>query len=70
MGKTLERILAYTQLCFVCGCILFSTYSLFVGRFQQAFLPYPVLIIIYLLFLRRTRRLNRPPEATDHPSDR
>ena len=55
MGNTFIRILAYAQICLVCGCILFSTYSFFYGRFEQAFLPYPVLILYYLFFLRKNR---------------
>jgi hypothetical protein len=70
MEKALLRVLAYAQIVFVCGCIFFSTYSFFVGRFEQAFLPYPVLILIYLLFLRRTRSLNEGSGKLDSSSER
>jgi|GEM_PF-2825600 len=68
MGKTLIRFLAYTQICFVCGCILFSTYSFFNGRFEQAFLPYPVLILYYLLFLRKSRDRQATSDNPDSSS--
>jgi hypothetical protein len=68
MEKALLRVLVYAQIVFVCGCIVFSTYSFFVGRFEQAFLPYPVLILIYLLFLRRTRRLKAGSENLNSQS--
>lgn len=47
------RMLAWLQIAFVLGCIAYSTYFMFQGDFERAFLPYPVLILYYLLFLRK-----------------
>lgn len=65
MGKAVTRILAYVQICLVCGCIFYSTYAFFNGRFEQAFLPYPVLILYYLFFLRKTRSRQATCDSPD-----
>lgn len=49
----MKRAVVWGQLLFVLGCIGYSTYSFFQADFQQAFLPYPVLILYYLVFLRK-----------------
>ena len=53
------RIVAWLQILLVLGCIGYSTYSMFQGDFEKAFLPYPVLILYYLFFLRK-----KPEQAT------
>jgi len=63
MGKTAKRIVAWGQIFFILCCICYSTYSFFIGNFEQAFLPYPILIIYYLLFLRRTRKKEHSEES-------
>jgi hypothetical protein len=51
--------MAWVQILLVLGCVSYSTYSMFQGNFEQAFLPYPVLILFYLVFLRK-----RPERAS------
>jgi hypothetical protein len=51
------RAVVWGQLLIVLTCVGYSTYSLFKGDFEQAFLPYPILILYYLIFSRtRTKR--------------
>lgn len=47
------RVAAWGQLLFILGCIGYSTYALYMGDFEQAFLPYPILILYYLIFARK-----------------
>jgi hypothetical protein len=47
------RLLVWIQILFILCCLGYSTYSFFKGDFEQAFLPYPILILYYLLFCRR-----------------
>jgi hypothetical protein len=42
-------------------CVGYSTYSLFKGNFEQAFLPYPVLILYYLLLSHR--KIKKTPSS-------
>jgi hypothetical protein len=44
----------------------YSTYSLFKGDFEQALLPYPILIIYYLLFARGRIKTTSSEESEDH----
>jgi len=56
------RVMAWLQIVFVLGCVGYSTYFMFQGDFEQAFLPYPVLVLYYLVFLRkRDKRSSSPP---------
>jgi len=59
------RVVAWVQILFVLGCVGYSTYWLFQGDFEQAFLPYPILILYYLLFSRRKMKKTRPSEGQD-----
>ncbi|MGD8757987.1 MAG: hypothetical protein PVH78_03870, partial [Deltaproteobacteria bacterium] len=56
---------AWVQILFVLGCVGYSTYWLFQGNFEQAFLPYPILILYYLLFPRRKMKKIRPSKGED-----
>jgi hypothetical protein len=47
----MTRFAVWGQLVFILGCIGYSTYALFKGDFEQALLPYPVLILYYLIFV-------------------
>jgi hypothetical protein len=56
------RVVAWLQILFVLGCIGYSTYFMFQGNFQQALLPYPILVLYYLIFLRkRAKGISSPP---------
>jgi hypothetical protein len=55
----MTRVLVWVQILFILCCLGYSTYSLFQGDFEQAFLPYPILILYYLLFSRR--KIKRAP---------
>jgi hypothetical protein len=59
------RVAAWVQILFVLGCVGYSTYWLFQGDFEQAFLPYPILILYYLLFARRKMKKTPPSEGQD-----
>jgi hypothetical protein len=59
------RVVAWVQILFVLGCVGYSTYWLFQGNFEQAFLPYPILILYYLLFSRRKMKKIRPSKGED-----
>ena len=59
------RVVAWAQILFILGCVGYSTYWFFQGDFEQAFLPYPILILYYLLFSRRKMKKTRPSEGED-----
>ena len=48
------RALAWVHILIILGLIGYSTYSLFKGDFEQALLPFPILILYYLVFARRS----------------
>ena len=58
------RALVWVQIVFVVCCVGYSTYFLFQGDFEQAFLPYPILILYYLVFLRR--KIRGRPSSQEH----
>jgi hypothetical protein len=60
------RAIVWLQILIILCRLGYSTYSLFEGNFEQAFLPYPVLIIYYLLFARRKVMNTSPTESQDH----
>jgi hypothetical protein len=59
----MTRVLVWVQILFILACLGYSTYSLFQGDFEQAFLPYPILILYYLLFSRR--KIKRAPSSEE-----
>lgn len=59
----MTRLLVWIQILFILCCLGYSTYSLFKGDFEQAFLPYPILILYYLLFSRR--KMKRAPSSEE-----
>lgn len=61
----MTRVVVWVQIVFILCCVGYSTYSLFKGDFEQAFLPYPILILYYLLFSRRKRRRTPSSEGED-----
>jgi len=60
------RLVAWLQIVFVLGCVAYSTYFMFQGDFEKAFLPYPVLVLYYLVFLRKKEKRSSSPPATGH----
>ena len=60
------RVAALGQLLFVLACIGYSTYALYLGDFEQAFLPYPILIIYYLIFARKKISERASEEESSH----
>ncbi len=63
--KALMRVIAYLHILIVCSLFGYSTYSLFRGDFEQAFLPYPILILYYLLFARSKVKTTSSPKSQD-----
>ena len=59
----MTRVLVWVQILFILCCLGYSTYSLFQGDFEQAFLPYPILILYYLLCSRR--KTKRAPSSEE-----
>jgi len=47
------RAVAWMQIFVILFIIGYSTYALFQGDFERALLPYPILILYYLLFARK-----------------
>jgi len=60
------RVLAWLHILIILCFVGYSTYSLFRGHFEQAFLPYPILIIYYLLFVRRKTKATSSTESQDN----
>ncbi len=59
----MTRVFVWAQILFVLCCLGYSTYSFFKGDFERAFLPYPILILYYLLFSRR--KIKRAPSSEE-----
>ena len=59
------RFVVWLHILLILTCVVYSTYSLFKGDFEQALLPYPVLIIYYLVFARHKVRVSSPAETDD-----
>lgn len=62
--KPMIRTVAWIQILIVFGCVGYSTYYMFQGDFERAFLPYPILILYYLVFLRK-----KAGKVSDSPED-
>jgi hypothetical protein len=60
------RVIVWLHILVVLGLVGYSTYFLFKGDFEQALLPYPILIIYYLLFARRHIAASSSPEDEGH----
>jgi len=63
----MARAVVWLQILFVLSCVAYSTYSLFGGHFDQALLPYPALILYYLIFCRRKKEGADSSEGQDGP---
>jgi len=61
----MARAVVWFQILFVLSCVGYSTYSLFGGHFDQALLPFPILILYYLLLCRRKTRGANVSEGQD-----
>jgi len=64
--RAMTRAVAWLQILIILCFVGYSTYSLFKGHFEQAFLPYPILIIYYLLFARRKTKATSSTESKDN----
>jgi hypothetical protein len=62
----LMRAVVWIQIVIIVGLIGYSTYSLFQGDFEQALLPYPILILYYLFFARRKTKATSSTESQNH----
>jgi hypothetical protein len=62
------RAIAWLHILIIFCLFGYSSYSLFKGRFEQALLPYPVLIIYYLLFARSKVKTTASAENRDSSS--
>ena len=60
------RAVVWLQILIILCFLGYSTYSLFKGDFEQALLPYPILIIYYLLFARSKIKNSPSTENQDH----
>jgi len=60
------RVVVWLQILIILCFLGYSTYSLFKGDFEQAFLPYPILIIFYLLLVRSKAKSTSSTEDQDH----
>ncbi len=59
------RAVVWAQILFVLSCVGYSTYCLFQGDFEKGLLPYPVLILYYLVFSRRKIKKTHPSEGEE-----
>jgi hypothetical protein len=57
------RALVWVHILIILGLIGYSTYSLFKGDFEQALLTYPILILYYLVFAKRS--INSPSSSSE-----
>jgi hypothetical protein len=60
------RALAWLHILIVFSLLGYSTYSLFNGDFEQALLPYPILILYYLVFARAKTKTTSSGASQDH----
>ena len=62
----LMRAVVWLHILIVLCLLGYSTYCLFQGDFEQALVPYPMLVLYYFLIVR-SKTKNRPPtESRDH----
>ena len=54
--KAMKRILATIQIIVIILIIVFGTWQLYLGHFEQALASFPLLIIFYLFVTVRQRR--------------
>jgi hypothetical protein len=59
------RAVVWAQILFILSCVAYSTYCLFQGDFEKGLLPYPVLILYYLIFSRRKIKKTQPSEGQE-----
>jgi hypothetical protein len=59
------RAVVWAQVLFILSCVGYSTYCLFQGDFEKGLLPYPVLILYYLIFSRRKIKKTQPSEGQE-----
>ncbi|MBW1741870.1 MAG: hypothetical protein JRJ47_00370 [Deltaproteobacteria bacterium] len=60
------RTVAWMQILVILFIIGYSTYALFQGDFERALLPYPILVLYYLLFARKKTKEIPSAESYDH----
>jgi hypothetical protein len=69
-ATTLMRALIWVHIFLILTLVGFSTYSLFKGNFEAALWPSPVLILYYIIFVRRgSREYSSVEEDDDRPGD-
>ena len=59
------RAFAWIQIIVILFFIGYSTYALFRGDFERALLPYPILILYYLVFARKKTKGLSSSESPD-----
>ncbi|OEU47148.1 MAG: hypothetical protein BA861_06700 [Desulfobacterales bacterium S3730MH5] len=64
-GKAMRHAVAWLQIVIVVCLLGYSIQCLFKGDFEQACLPYPVLIIYYLVFARSKAGCTSGAESQD-----
>jgi hypothetical protein len=62
----LSRTIAWLHILIIFSLFGYSTYSLLQGDFEQALLPYPILILYYFLFVRSKTKTTSSAESQDH----
>lgn len=61
----MSKPLAILQIIVVASLLTYSTVHLFLGNFEKAFAPFPLLIVYYLFVLARQRRRGRYDDEND-----
>jgi hypothetical protein len=59
------RVVIWLNIILILALVGYSTYCLFKGDFEQALLPYPILILYYLIFARHKIKASSTPETDD-----
>jgi hypothetical protein len=65
----MTRAMAWFHIVVILLSVGYSTYALFKGDFEQAFLPYPILILYYLIFARSFGKTSSSDQSYDPPSE-
>lgn len=64
----MTKMSALVQVIFVVLIVVYSTTQLFMGHFEQAMAPFPLLLLYYVFVIARQKR-RRYFEDDDEPSD-
>lgn len=65
---SMTKIFAVVQVVLIILAVAFTTYQLFLGNFEQALAPFPLLLLYYVFVIAPQKR-RRQSEEHDNPEE-